>query len=95
MNNKKGQSHVWWIIITALVAIIVAVVVLMMFSRGTSSAESAFSACESTGGQCVDVGACRNAGGSPSLLFQCKTIDGRLDPDKECCLAIKKTVDEN
>ena len=90
--NKKAQSHMWFLIIAAVAAIIALVVVVFFFTRGTQKAEAGLSACETTGGRCLDVDNCRNEGGSPSSLFVCTTEDGRPDPSLKCCLGIKKAV---
>lgn len=82
----------WWIIAGALLVLVVVVVLLTFFGRGTQKAEQGLSACETTGGQCVEIGTCRDVeGGTPSGLFKC-TEDGRPDPNKECCLGVKKAV---
>jgi len=45
-------------------------------------------ACETTGGTCVGVDACRTQeGGTPSSLFECPDLDGQK---QECCFGIKK-----
>ncbi len=88
--NKKAQSHMWFIIIAAVAAIITLVVVVFLFTRGTQKAETSLSACETAGGECVGAGTCRDIErGTPFPSLEC-TEDGRPDPNKECCLGIKK-----
>lgn len=93
IGMKRGYADIWPIIGAALLVLIAVVVLLAFFSRGTQKAETGFSACETTGGKCVDVGTCRDKeGGTPSSFFSCTTEEGRPDPDKECCLGVKKAV---
>lgn len=89
--NTKAQSHMWFIIIAAVIALIAGVVILLMFNRSTQKAETGLSACETTGGRCVEIGTCRDIeGGTPTGLFEC-TEDGRPNPNLECCLGVKKS----
>ncbi|MDO8510843.1 MAG: hypothetical protein Q7S55_01630 [Nanoarchaeota archaeon] len=84
--TKKGEADMWWIIAGALLVLIVVVVLLTFFGRGTQKAEAGLSACETTGGKCVDIDTCRDVeGGTPSTLFEC-------GESQECCLGIKKAV---
>ncbi len=84
--TKKGSADMWWIIAGALLVLVVVVVLLTFFSRGTQKAEAGLSACETTGGKCVEAGTCRDVEkGTPSPLFEC-------GEDEECCLGIKKAV---
>ena len=84
--NKKGEADMWWIIAGALLVLIVVVVLLTFFSRSTNKAEHSFSACESTGGECVEKDTCRDTEhGTPSSLFEC-------GENQECCLGVKKAV---
>ena len=91
--DKKGSEDMWWIIAGALLVLIVVVVLLTFFGRGTQKAEAGLSACQTTGGTCVEIGTCGKTkeGGTPYSLFEC-TEDGRPDPNKECCFGIKKQV---
>ncbi len=86
---KKGYADIWPIIGAALLVLIAVVVLLAFFSRGTQKAESGFSACETTGGKCVEKGTCRDVErGTPSTtLFECENKE-----TQECCLGIKKAV---
>lgn len=34
MNNKRGQGHSFWIIVTMVIALVVVILVIMWFSRG-------------------------------------------------------------
>ena len=89
--NKKAEADMWWIIAGALLVLIVVVVLLTFFGRGTQKAEAGLSACDTTGGKCVDVGTCRaSEGGSPSSLFECADSDS--GQKQECCLGIKKKI---
>jgi len=89
---KKAEADMWWIIVGAVLVLIVVIVLLTFFSRGTQKAEAGLSACETTGGKCVQKDTCRDTEkGTPSPLFECTTDDGRPDSNKECCLGMKKT----
>ena len=88
LKMKKAEADMWWIIVGALLVLVVVVVLLTLFGRGTQKAEAGLSACETTGGTCVGVDACRTQeGGTPSSLFECPDLDGQK---QECCFGIKK-----
>ena len=89
---KKGEADMWWIIAGALLVLVVVVVLLTFFGRGTQKAEQGLSACETTGGQCVDIGDCRKLGGNPTspTLFECEPKETR-----ECCFGMKKPLTGN
>lgn len=84
---KKGEADMWWIIAGALLVLVVVVVLLTFFGRGTQKAEAGLSACQTTGGQCVEVGACGTGkeGGTVSALFEC-------EENQECCFGMKKAI---
>ena len=86
ISMKKGEADMWWIIAGALLVLVVVVVLLAFFGRGTQTAERGLSACETTGGKCVDKDTCRGQeGGTPSSFFEC-------GENQECCLGIKKAI---
>lgn len=80
----------WWIIAGALLVLVVVVVLLTFFGRGTQKAEHGLSACQTTGGQCVETGTCGKGkeGGTLSTLFEC-------EENKECCFGMKKPLETN
>ncbi len=84
ISMKKGEADMWWIIAGALLVLVVIVVLLAFFGRGAQTAERGLSACETTGGRCVEKDTCRDQeSGTPSSFFEC-------GENQECCLGIKK-----
>ncbi len=92
--TKKGSADMWWIIAGALLVLVVIVVLLTFFGRGTQKAEAGLSACQTTGGTCVEKGTCGTTkeGGTLSTLFECPIKDGQ---EQECCFGMKKPLTDN
>jgi len=85
IKTKKGYADIWPVIAGALLVLVVVVVLLAFYGRSVNKAESGFSACETTGGTCVNVGTCEGS----TAPFACGSEDG---VEKECCLGMKKAL---
>ena len=67
-NSSKGQSNIFWIIIAAVIALIVMISLLFIFGNKTGTVSSGLSACESSGGSCIQGSSCSGGLKSP---FEC------------------------
>ena len=78
----------WTVIAGALLVLVVVVVLLAFFSRSSQKAEAGLSACETTGGQCVEKDTCgKNMQGGTISPFECEN-----EETEECCLGMKKAL---
>jgi len=83
--KKKGYADIWPVIAGALLVLVVVIVLLVFYDRSVNKAEAGFSACGTTGGTCVNIGACEGS----TAPYTCNPEDG---VERECCLGAKKAL---
>jgi len=82
--NKKGANFMLEAVAVMVLVLVVVVVLLYIFNDRAQKGSAGLSACETTGGTCVEVHTCgQGKEGGTTAPFEC-------GENQECCLGMKK-----